>query len=245
MARSRGPSESGAPRREPDFADVLEAAARLQALVPDAVLVGGSAAAHHVGHRVSFDDDHVVSDLRDRFAQVLETLEGDPGWTTRRVQPPRQILGRLDGIETGIRQLRRSRPLEVEEVDVAGHRIAVPTLAEMTRIKAWLVVDRNATRDYLDFVALAGRLGVDVAAGVGATLDDYYEELVAEAGPRTIATQLARQLAQPQPFDLDELDLREYRQLDPRWQDWDAVRAACLDVAVRILDRFAAGEERA
>jgi hypothetical protein len=39
---------------------VLAAAARLQQLVPDAVLVGGTAVALHVGHRESLDDDHVV-----------------------------------------------------------------------------------------------------------------------------------------------------------------------------------------
>jgi len=37
----------------------VEAAARLQTLVPDAVLVGGTAPAHHAHHRVSLDDDHL------------------------------------------------------------------------------------------------------------------------------------------------------------------------------------------
>jgi hypothetical protein len=46
---------------------VLESAARLQELVPDAVLVGGSAAALYAGHRDSFDHDHVLADLSDRF----------------------------------------------------------------------------------------------------------------------------------------------------------------------------------
>ena len=45
--------------------DVFVAAARLQELVPDAVLVGGSAAAHHAGHRISLDDGHIVQNLRD------------------------------------------------------------------------------------------------------------------------------------------------------------------------------------
>ncbi|MGW6426478.1 hypothetical protein ACWF82_27715 [Nocardia sp. NPDC055053] len=44
---------------------VLESAARLQVLVPDAVLVGGSAAALYAGHRDSYDHDHVLRDLRD------------------------------------------------------------------------------------------------------------------------------------------------------------------------------------
>ena len=53
---------------------VLEAAARLQELVPDAVLVGGIAAAYHAGHRVSLGDDHGVANLRERFEEILAAL---------------------------------------------------------------------------------------------------------------------------------------------------------------------------
>ncbi|MDQ3886113.1 MAG: hypothetical protein M3308_03645, partial [Actinomycetota bacterium] len=134
----------------PEWQEVLAAAARLQALVPDAVLVGGSAAAYHAGHRVSLDDDHVVADLRSRFDEVLAVLEETEGWVTARVKRPVLILGKLEGVETGIRNLIRVRPLEVEEAEVSGEPIRVPTLAEITRIKAWLCLMRNATRDYLD-----------------------------------------------------------------------------------------------
>jgi hypothetical protein len=41
------------------------------------------------------------------------------------------ILGSLDGIETGIRQLIRERPLETEERNVFGQRLRLPTAAEM------------------------------------------------------------------------------------------------------------------
>src|SRR5262245_60955852 len=99
----------------------------------------------HAGHRRSFDGDHVVSDLRDRFDQVLADLEAAAGWKTDRVQRPVVILGQLDGILTGIRQLRRSQPLETEMIE----GVRVPTLAEMARIKAWLLATRNTTRDYL------------------------------------------------------------------------------------------------
>jgi hypothetical protein len=43
----------------PEWEDVLSAAVRLQEILPDAVLVGGSGAALHVGHRISVDGDHV------------------------------------------------------------------------------------------------------------------------------------------------------------------------------------------
>src|SRR5215831_13246345 len=140
---------------------VIAASIRLQRLVPDSVLVGGSAAALHAGHRLSLDDDHVVRDLVDRFDEVLEALEATDGWVTARVKRPVLILGSLEGVETGIRQLIRQRPLEVEELATRSGSIRVPTLPELARIKAWLVLQRNATRDYLDFAALADRLGPD------------------------------------------------------------------------------------
>src|SRR6185369_16534595 len=96
--------------------------------------------------------------------EVLTTLEAAEGWSRARVQRPVLILRQLDGILTGVRQLRRTRPLETEEV--AG--LQVPSLAEMTRIKAWLLVTRNTVRDYLDTVVLAERLG---QAGVARAME--------------------------------------------------------------------------
>lgn len=89
----------------PEWERVLSAAARLQRLLPDAVLVGGTASALYAGHRLSRDADHVLPDLRTRFDSVLAELETVAGWKTPRVQRPIQILGRLDGMETGVRQL--------------------------------------------------------------------------------------------------------------------------------------------
>ena len=219
----------------PHWQDVLTASARLQSLVPDAVLVGGSAASLHARHRVSFDDDHVLEDLRSRFDDVLDHLEHQDGWVTARVNRPVLILGSLDGIETGIRQLIRRRPLETEELDVPGGRVRVPTMPEMLRIKAWLVLRRNATRDYLDVVALADRIGHVDAVAVMLALDDYYEDQQGRGG-RRIATQLAKQLASPRPYDLSEVDLRHYRQLKPRWRDWAKVQDACRALAVDMLE---------
>lgn len=222
---------------EPVWDRVLAAAAHLQELVPDAVLVGGTAAATHAGHRVSFDDDHVLADLRERFDELLDALEATDGWMTARVNRPVLILGNLDGVETGIRQLIRRRPLEVEEVKVDRRTIRIPTLGEMARIKAWLVLRRNATRDYLDVVALAERLGPE-AAQVLVGLDEYYADQTGPDG-RRVATQLAKQLAEPTPYDLSDVDLRRYRKLKKRWRDWDEVVRACRGLAARMLDTLA------
>lgn len=113
----------------PDWELVLSSAAHLQRVLPDAVLVGGTASAIHAEHRFSRDADHVMIDLRYRFDEVLSKLESVAGWKTARVKRPVQILGSLDGIETGIRQLIRDEPLETKVVECGGARITVPTEA--------------------------------------------------------------------------------------------------------------------
>ena len=55
----------------PDWEEVLSSAARLQSILPDAVLVGGTAAAMHAGHRISTDAGHTLDDLKGRFDEVL------------------------------------------------------------------------------------------------------------------------------------------------------------------------------
>ena len=226
---------------EHEWEEVLRAAARLQSIVPDAVLVGGTAA-EFAHHRVSFDDDHVVTDLRERFDTVLADLEATEGWVTARVKRPVLILGSLDGVETGVRNLIRRLPLEVEVHETAHGPIRVPTLQEILRVKSWLALVRNATRDYLDVVALASRLG-DAAVDVLLSLDTYYADQRGPGGAR-VATQLARQLAEPRPYDLSAVDLANYRRLESRWRDWTAVADACRALAVAMLDRVAEEEHQ-
>src|ERR1039457_6108448 len=67
-------SAGNAPGLErPELLRVLESAARLQEVVPDAVLVGGSAAALWASHRSSDDHDHVLADLDARFDAGVAT----------------------------------------------------------------------------------------------------------------------------------------------------------------------------
>lgn len=71
------------------------------------------------------------------------------------------ILDNLDGVETGIRQLIREQPLDTVQIQIGDGELTVPTLSEILRIKAVLILKRNATRDYLDFIALADAMGDD------------------------------------------------------------------------------------
>lgn len=213
---------------------VLTSAARLQELVPDAVLVGGSAAAWYARHRDSFDHDHVLSDLADRYAEVLEAVEVSDGWATsvRASQPPMTILGSLDGVEAGLRQLRRSRPLETCTIDVAPDTsVVAPTRDEMLRVKAYLVVQRNAVRDYLDVVALVDVIGFEDAVAVLRDIDAFYVDRSGETG--SVLTSLVAALADPQPRDTTVIDeLPRYKGLDPQWHEWAHVREACQRLAL-------------
>lgn len=217
---------------------ILKSAAELQRLVPDAVLVGGSAAALHAGHRLSLDHDHVLSDLAQRYAEVLDAVEASEGWATsvRASRPPMTILGSLDGVQAGLRQMRRRRPLETVAVDLGGGRtVTAPTAEECLRVKAYLVVQRNYVRDFVDVVALADHLGADVAVAVLSDIDAYYEDRSDEKG--SVLTSLVLALADPRPRDTEVIpELPRYRELVPRWQSWDAVVEAAGDLSLRLAE---------
>lgn len=222
--------------RRSELVRVLESAATLQEVVPDAVLVGGSAAALWANHRASFDHDHVLQDLAARFDAVLDAVEATDGWVTNRAAAGKIILGELGDIESGVRQLIRQVPLEVTEVTLpSGRQIRVPTPDEALRIKGYLIVRRNQVRDYLDVAALSERYGVPHAAGVLSHIDSYYSD---QRSPEAegVATQLARQLADPRPADSRTIkQLDQYKGLDARWTDWKNVTDVCRSVAVKMV----------
>lgn len=222
---------------------VLQSAVRLQRTVPDAVLVGGAAAAYYAEHRESFDHDHVLSDLADRYEQVLEAVEATQGWVTsvRASRPPLTLLGSLGGVEAGLRQLRRTRPLEVTAVAIpdAGE-LRVPTLDEILRIKAYLVVQRNQVRDYLDTVALTDRIGTDAAVTTLAEIDNFYADRSGDDD--SVLTALVERLSAPAPRDTRvTTQLASYKGLAPRWHEWTSVAQVCRELADGLL---ANAEER-
>jgi len=215
----------------PDWEKVLHAAAHLQEIVPGAALVGGTASSLHTAHRRSMDADHVVVDLRHRFDAVLKDLEAISGWRTARVNRPVQILGSLDGIETGIRQLIREQPLDVETIDISGEPIIIPTKAEILRIKGILIVKRNATRDYLDFAALAHSMTKTEL--IDALL--HFDSLYAKNSTNPPLQQLVSQISNPTPFDLSNVDLALYKGLKEEWQDWNVIKNICIEVSNEII----------
>ena len=209
---------------------VISAAADLQNLVPGCVLVGGSATAIHAKHRLSMDADHILGDLKERFENLLEFLEKHKDWKTARIQPPKLILGNFLGVETGLRQLIRSQPLETESVEFLGKTLTIPTRGEMLRIKAWLIVTRNATRDYIDFAAISRILGDQKVVDALEKFDRYYQDVYrgSEVAP---LNQLARQLAEPKPYDLDEIDIADYKGIAPPLDRWENISEVCTRVS--------------
>ena len=210
----------------PEWERLLAAERHVQALVPGTVLVGGTAAALHAGHRRSIDGDHVLADLRDRFDTVLQSLEEAAGWKTSRVHRPVLILGQLDGMLTGIRQLRRAAPLETEMID----GLRVPTLAEMARIKGWLLVVRNTLRDYLDTAVLLERLG---EAGIRDAFT-CFDALYQQPTTASVLSELVERLAGAAPRDRADVELVTYRGLLPPWNDWQHVAARGRHWAAKI-----------
>jgi len=167
---------------------------------------------HHAGHRASHDGDHVLVDLRERFDEVLAALECAAGWRTERALRPVLVLGSMDGVMTGIRQLRRTQPLETERI--AG--LCVPTLAEMARIKAWLLATRHTVRDYLDTVVLLEHLGEAGTVAAMREFDSIYRQL---SGASPLA-EVVERLASASPGDRSTVDLTTYRGLISPWNDW-------------------------
>ncbi len=170
---------------------------------------------------------------------MLLELESVAGWKTARVQRPVQILGSLDGIETGVRQLIRDEPLETTQVELLGQKLTIPTEAEILRIKGVLILKRNATRDYLDFVALADRMDSDKVAEALR----HFDRLYPQPNDESALQQLQIQLANPLPYDLEGVILSEYKHLDRRWQDWNTVKRVCADCTTLIFDQIIGSED--
>jgi hypothetical protein len=72
-------------------------------------------------------------------------------------------------------------------------------------------------------------------------MDAYYEDQIGPDGKR-VAAQLAKQLAAPLPYDLSEMDLAHYRELEERWRSWDHVVEDARSIAAEVLDVALEGE---
>jgi hypothetical protein len=221
--------------KPPDWEQLLADAALLQTKLPGAVLVGGTAAALHAHHRVSMDHDHVIRDLATHYDSAIAALESIVGWRTKRRIRGKLVLGEINSIDAGLRNQRRSAPLETITVELSGRRkLKLPTVEEMLRIKAYLVVERNATRDYLDVAALSHHLGLRESARALDRMNELYAEFAGEGGD--MLSTIVVKLSSPDPYDLTEVDLDEYKGIVAPWNDWRIVESQCRSLALALLE---------
>jgi hypothetical protein len=116
----------------------------------------------------------------------------------------------------------------------SGGSITAPTAEETLRVKAFLILRRNQTRDYLDVAALADRIGIDHAAVTLSNIDEYYADQ--HGAGDGAASQFLRQLAEPVPRDCSTTrNLRQYKNLAARWQEWDEVVSVCRRLATTMV----------
>lgn len=130
-----------APEQLPDWERLLSAERHIQALVPGAVLVGGTAAALHAHHRRSLDGDHVLGDLRARFPEMLGELEAAAGWHTARVLPPVLIPGDTSTLAEVAQRLAEGAPTDLGRVDLASDKSLVAPWNDLSHLisfgRAW------------------------------------------------------------------------------------------------------------
>ncbi|HUX21129.1 MAG TPA: hypothetical protein VMW69_07795 [Spirochaetia bacterium] len=143
----------GADRPGYNWEKLLADAAMLQAKVPSAILVGGTAAALHAGHRISFDHDHVVQDLSEHFDET------------------------------------------------------------------------NA--------ALSYHIGLSKGALALEEMNRLYREFAGEGGD--ILLSIVLKLTNPDPYDLTEVDLSEYKGIVKPRSSWNAVEKQCRDLALELV----------
>ena len=129
-------------------------------------------------------------------------------------------------------------PVETTHVQLpTGDRLLIPTGAEALRLKGYLIMCRNSRRDYTEFADMVDAVEPETAAMVLAGMDSYYCHKSAERFPHQqwMASQLVRQLADPNPSDIGDLNETPSSGAGAR-ADWEDVRRRCLSVAVAMLE---------
>jgi heme transporter len=128
-------------------------------------------------------------------------------------------------------RFERHSPVETTHVQLpTGDRLQIPTGAETLRLKGYLIMSRNSSRDYADFAELVDTMDAENAAVVLAGMDRYYSGQSSRR--QWVASQLVRRLADPHPSDADN---DGWPESDTK-ADWDSVRQRCLAVAVAMLE---------
>ena len=217
-----------------DLRVLLKSAAKLKHLAPDAVCVADPLAFTGCGRMCPELDQEPARKL---VARAM--TRGD-----RPVHPVTLWRGRLtvaiDALQAknGRQAYKRRTPVETTHVQLpTGDRLLIPTGAEALRLKGYLIMCRNSRRDYTEFADMVDAVEPETAAMVLAGMDSYYCHKSAERFPHQqwMASQLVRQLADPNPSDIGDLNETPLSDAGAR-ADWEDVRQRCLSVAVAMLE---------
>ncbi|SPM29430.1 membrane protein [Mycobacterium terramassiliense] len=176
-------------------------------------LVGGLASRNGIARAIAGDRPvHPVTLWRGRLSVAIDALETD----VDDCEPPR---------------FERRSPVETTNVQLpTGDRLLVPTGAEALRLKGYLIMCRNSSRDYADFADMVDSVEPETAAVVLAGMDSYY--CCQTSRREWMATQLVRRLADPHPSDFGD---DQWSEPDAK-ADWEDVKQRCLSVAVAMLE---------
>lgn len=222
------------PEEEKRWENTLAAGVIAQRLVGGGIAVGGTAATLYAGHRISFDTDHLLMNLRGHFDEVLDKLSESPEWKTARLNRPVLILGSINRCEVGFRQSRRSTPIETRTVTTPYGDLIIPTLDEMLTMKALLSYQRKTVRDFLDFAALSECTSEEEVLSSLLKLDDRYGELQTNS----LRLEVARTLADPKPTDISNVDLSYYKGLAPEWHNWSRTENICRKFGLLLSEKI-------
>lgn len=226
-----------------DLRMVIKSAAKLKHLAPDAICVTDPLAFTGCG-RADKEPEPVADETAALAAPATKIglayrngLARAMSWADRPVHPVTVWRGRLsvalDALETnGTARgtYKRRSPVETTNVQLpTGDRLQIPTGAETLRLKGYLIMCRNSSRDFAEFADMVDAMEPETAAVVLAGMDRYY--CCQPPRRQWMATQLVRRLADPNPADLDEEGVEAEGKAN-----WEDVRQRCLSVAVAMLE---------
>lgn len=124
----------------------------------------------------------------------------------------------------------------------------MPTYDELLRIKAFLVLDRNYTRDHVDFLALAAHLEPERIEAALAPLDNLYGQLAVAWSAGKELYDLGTALGKAEPRAAPKREWNYFEAMGPDRQPWDLerIRHAGPPMGDRILALWAqlAGDRR-
>ncbi|GJF11101.1 mycolic acid-containing lipids exporter MmpL11 [Mycolicibacterium cyprinidarum] len=222
-----------------DLRTVVKSAAKLKTLAPQSITVADPLAFSGCQPRKVLGSSRLMDSAGHLTVAVGNRAHGKTVAVRLPTHPVTMWRGRLDvalealAVQAGAADglMQRSSPMETTNVLLpTGDRLQIPTGAETLRLKSFLIMARNTTRDYTEFAELVDSMDTQTAAEVLSSMDRYYS--CQPARTHWVATQLVRRLAEPRPSDGSEAAVS-----GPSAEtEWARVRQRCLKVAVAMLE---------